>query len=212
MIMFDIVKEPSKKDGETIKRVIPFSPPDIGENEIDEVIKALKSGWITTGPRTKLLEQRIAAYIGTGKVDVDIEAENGKWENKVVCLNSATAAEELNFRILGIKEGDEVIVSACTYTASASAAIHCGAKVVFVDIQKDGDAITHMPEMDYEALELAINEKITTYSSIKNKTPMRMLLLILVELFVTMIGFLRLWSEKKDCLRRLNLMERHWVI
>lgn len=159
MSMFDIVKEPSKKDGETIKRVIPFSPPDIGENEIDEVIKALKSGWITTGPRTKLLEQRIAAYIGTGKVDVDIEAENGKWENKVVCLNSATAAEELNFRVLGIKEGDEVIVSACTYTASASAAIHCGAKVVFVDIQKDGDAITHMPEMDYEALELAINEK-----------------------------------------------------
>ena len=75
------------------------------------------------------------------------------------CLNSATAAEELNLRIFGVGPGDEVIVPAYTYTASASAAIHCGAKVVFVDIQKDGDPVTHMPEMDYEKLEAAINEK-----------------------------------------------------
>ena len=74
-------------------------------------------------------------------------------------MNSATAAEELNLRIFGVREGDEVIVPAYTYTASASAAIHCGATVKFVDIQKDGDPITHMPEMDYDALEAAITEK-----------------------------------------------------
>ena len=77
----------------------------------------------------------------------------------MACLNSATAAEELNLRILGIQPGDEVIVPAYTYTASASAAIHCGAKVIFVDIQKDGDPKTHSPEMDYEALEKAITPK-----------------------------------------------------
>ena len=76
-----------------------------------------------------------------------------------MCLNSATAAEELNLRILGIGPGDEVIVPAYTYTASASAAIHCGATVKFVDIQKDGAPVTHMPEMDYDALEAAITEK-----------------------------------------------------
>lgn len=118
------------------KRVIPFSPPDISDLEINEVIDAMKSGWITTGPRTKELERRLAEYCHT---------------SKVVCLNSATAAEELNFRICGIGEGDEVIVPAYTYTASASAAIHCGANVVFADSQKD------CVEMDYEALE----EKIT---------------------------------------------------
>lgn len=141
------------------KKMIPFSPPDIGEAEIGEVDEALRSGWITTGPRTKLLERRLAAYIETGKVDIDTESDAAKWSNKVVCLNSATAAEELNLRILGIKEGDEVIVPAYTYTASASAAIHCGATVKFVDIQKDGDPVTHMPEMDYEKLEEAITEK-----------------------------------------------------
>ena len=149
----EVVAEPAKK------KVIPFSPPDISESEIGEVVEALRSGWITTGPRTKLLERRLAAYIETGKVDVDTEREPDRWKDKVVCLNSATAAEELNFRILGIHEGDEVIVPAYTYTASASAAIHCGATVKFVDIQKDGDRITHMPEMDYEALEAAITEK-----------------------------------------------------
>ena len=141
------------------KKMIPFSPPDIGEAEIGEVDEALRSGWITTGPRTKLLERRLAAYIETGKADIDTESDPNRWSNKVVCLNSATAAEELNLRVLGIKPGDEVIVPAYTYTASASAAIHCGAKVKFVDIQKDGDLVTHMPEMDYEKLEEAITEK-----------------------------------------------------
>jgi len=143
------------------KRNIPFSPPDISELEIAEVAEALRSGWITTGPRTKLLERRLAAYIETGKTDIDCNTEeaNKKYSNRVVCLNSATAAEELNLRVLGVREGDEVIVPAYTYTASASAAIHCGAKVVFVDIQKDGDPVTHMPEMDYEALEAAITDK-----------------------------------------------------
>ena len=141
------------------KRVISFSPPDISELEIAEVVEALRSGWITTGPRTKLLERRLAAYIETGNTDVDTEADTDRWNNRVVCLNSATAAEELNLRILGVKAGDEVIVPAYTYTASAAAAIHCGATVKFVDIQKDGDPVTHMPEMDYTALEEAITEK-----------------------------------------------------
>ncbi|MBR6257136.1 MAG: DegT/DnrJ/EryC1/StrS family aminotransferase [Lachnospiraceae bacterium] len=119
-------------------RKIIFSPPDITEAEIEAVAEALRSGWITTGPRTKELEKRIAAYLGT---------------NKAVALNSATASEELNLRILGIGEGDEVLVPAYTYTASASAAIHVGAKVRFIDCQKDS------LEMDYDAMEAAINEK-----------------------------------------------------
>lgn len=143
------------------KRVIPFSPPDISELEIKEVADALRSGWITTGPRTKLLERRLAAYIETGEADIDcnIPENIDKYGNKVVCLNSATAAEELNLRILGVGPGDEVIVPSYTYSATASAAIHCGAKVVFVDIQKDGDSVTHMPEMDYEKMEAAITER-----------------------------------------------------
>lgn len=143
------------------KRVISFSPPDISELEIAEVAEALRSGWITTGPRTKKLECRLAAYIETGKTDVDCTTKEAiaKYSQRVVCLNSATAAEELNLRILGVGLGDEVIVPAYTYTASASAAIHCGATVKFVDIQKDGDPVTHMPEMDYEALEAAIGPK-----------------------------------------------------
>ena len=149
----EVVAEPAQK------KVIPFSPPDISESEVGEVVEALRSGWITTGPRTKLLERRLAAYIETGRVDVDTESETERWKDRVVCLNSATAAEELNLRILGIHEGDEVIVPAYTYTASASAAIHCGATVKFIDIQKDGDKLTHAPEMDYDALENAITEK-----------------------------------------------------
>lgn len=143
------------------RRVIRFSPPDISGAEIEEVALSLKSGWITTGPRVKLLERRLASYIETGRTDVDCSTQESidKYSNRVVCLNSATAAEELNLRILGIKEGDEVIVPAYTYTATVSAAIHCGAKVVFVDIQKDGDLTTHMPEMDYEAVEKAITDK-----------------------------------------------------
>jgi putative capsular polysaccharide biosynthesis protein len=143
------------------KKTIPFSPPDITELEIAEVVEALRSGWITTGPRTKLLERRLAVYIETGRTDVDCNTEENvkKYSNRVVCLNSATVAEELNLRIFGVRPGDEVIVPAYTYTASASAVIHCGAKVVFVDIQKDGDPVTHMPEMDYEKLEAAITDK-----------------------------------------------------
>ncbi len=120
------------------KRNIPFSPPDISDLEVAEVAEAMKSGWITTGPRTKELEKRLAEYCHT---------------SRVVCLNSATAAEELNFRICGIGEGDEVIVPAYTYTATASAAIHCGAKVIFVDSQKDST------EMDYDKVAAAITEK-----------------------------------------------------
>ena len=137
------------------KRTISFSPPDISELEIAEVAEALRSGWITTGPRTKLLERRLAAYVDTGKNDAECE----QYSNRVVCLNSATAAEELNLRILGVRPGDEVIVPAYTYTSSASAALHCGATVKFVDIQKGGDPNTHMPEMDYNALAEAITEK-----------------------------------------------------
>lgn len=103
-------------------RNIPFSPPDITEVEIEEVIKAMKSGWITTGPRTKELEKKIAEYVGT---------------NKAVCLNSATAAMELTLRILGVGPGDEVITSAYTYTASASIIEHVGAKIVLVDTAPD---------------------------------------------------------------------------
>lgn len=143
------------------KRIIPFSPPDISELEIAEVADALRSGWITTGPRTKLLERRLAAYIETGDNAIDCTSEGNmeRYSQRAVCLNSATAAEELNLRILGIRPGDEVIVPAYTYTATASAAIHCGASVKFVDIQKDGDPVTHMPEMDYGALERAITPK-----------------------------------------------------
>lgn len=128
----------AEKINEMNKRNIPFSPPDISELEIAEVAEALRSGWITTGPKTKELERRLAEFCHT---------------SKVVCLNSATAAEELNFRICGIGEGDEVIVPAYTYTASASAAIHCGAKVVFVDSQVDNC------EMDYDKVAEAITEK-----------------------------------------------------
>ena len=157
-VLLDIVKPPIKVQDDG-KRVIPFSPPDISEKEIGEVVEALRSGWITTGPRTKLLERRLAAFIETGKADVETEKDSDRWSNRVACLSSTTASEELNFRILGVREGDEVIVPAYTYTASASAAIHCGAKVVFVDIQRDGDKNTHAPEMDYEKLEEAITEK-----------------------------------------------------
>ncbi len=120
------------------KRNILFSPPDISELEIQEVAEALRSGWITTGPRTKQLEKNLAEYCHT---------------DKVVCLNSATAAEKLNLRVLGIGEGDEVIVPAYTYTATASAVLHTGATVVMVDSQKDS------VEMDYDAMETAITEK-----------------------------------------------------
>lgn len=121
---------------------IPFSPPDVGDAEVEEVAKALKSGWITTGPRVKKLEKEIAEWVG-----VPVDAPN------CVCLNSQTACAEMALRLLGIGEGDEVIVPAYTYTASASVVAHVGAKIVMIDCQKDS------LEMDYDAVEAAINEK-----------------------------------------------------
>lgn len=119
-------------------RKIAFSPPDITEAEIQEVAEALRSGWITTGPRTKQLEKNIASYVGV---------------SSCVCLSSQTACAEMALRILGIQPGDEVITSAYTYTASASVIDHIGAKIVLVDTQKDSY------EMDYDALEAAITER-----------------------------------------------------
>lgn len=119
-------------------RMIPFSPPDISELEINEVAAALRSGWITTGPRTKKLEKDIAEWIGT---------------DKCVCLNSQTACAEMALRILGIGTGDEVIVPAYTYTASASVIDHVGAKIVMIDSQKSS------LEMDYDAVGSAITER-----------------------------------------------------
>lgn len=118
-------------------RNISFSPPDISELEIAEVVEALRSGWITTGPRTKKLENLIAEWIGT---------------EKCVCLNSQTACAETALRIMGIGKGDEVITSAYTYTATASVIDHVGAKIVLIDTQKNS------LQMDYDALEAAINE------------------------------------------------------
>ena len=120
------------------ERSISFSPPDIGQSEIDEVVQVLRSGWITTGPKTKLFESQIAAYCGT---------------KKAVCLNSATAGLELALRILGVGEGDEVITSAYTYTASASVIEHVGAKIVLCDIASGSY------EMDYDKLPDLITEK-----------------------------------------------------
>lgn len=120
------------------KRIIPFSPPDMSDEEINEVIDTLKSGWITTGPKVKKFEKMISEYIRV---------------NKVACLNSQTACAEIALRILGIGKDDEVIVPAYTYTASAAIVCHVGANLVLIDTQKD------YLEMDYEALENAITEK-----------------------------------------------------
>ena len=117
---------------------IPFSPPDITDAEIAQVTEALKSGWITTGPKTKDLEREVATFCGT---------------SRAVCLNSQTACAEMTLRLLGVGEGDEVITSAYTYTASASVVCHVGAKLVLVDTQADS------LEMDYDKLAEAITEK-----------------------------------------------------
>lgn len=119
-------------------RNIPFSPPDISESEILEVSDALRSGWITTGPKTKEFEKLISSFCGT---------------NTSVCLNSATACMEMILHVLGVGPGDEVITSAYTYTASASVICHVGAKVVMIDTSPDSY------EMDYDKLADAINEK-----------------------------------------------------
>lgn len=116
---------------------ISFSPPDMSELEVNEVVDAIRSGWITTGPKTKEFERQVAEFLGV---------------NRAVALNSQTACGEMALRILGIGSGDEVIVPAYTYTASASVVYHVGAKIVFVDVQPDS------LEMDYDALAAAINE------------------------------------------------------
>ena len=121
----------------TKKLNIPFSPPDITEEEIQAVAEVMRSGWITTGPRTKEFERNIAQFTGC---------------NRAACLNSATACLETALRLLGIGEGDEVIVPAYTYTASASVVAHVNAKLVLIDVEKD----TY--HLDYDALEAAINE------------------------------------------------------
>lgn len=117
---------------------ISFSPPDMSDLEIQEVADTIKSGWITTGPKTKELERQIAKYVGV---------------NRCVCLNSQTACGEMALRVLGIDAGDEVIVPAYTYSASASIVDHVGAKIVFVDVQEG------CLEMDYDKMEAAITEK-----------------------------------------------------
>ena len=121
-----------------VSKKIPFSPPDITEAEIQEVAEALRSGWITTGPRTKQLEKNVASYVGAASC---------------VCLSSQTACAEMALRLLGVQPGDEVITSAYTYTASASVIDHIGAKIVLIDTQKDSY------EMDYDAVEAAITER-----------------------------------------------------
>ena len=120
------------------KMNVPFSPPDIGEKEIEEVVDTLKSGWITTGPKTKKFEVEIANFCHT---------------DRAVCLNSATSSLELTLRNLGIGEGDEVITTSYTYTASASPVCHVGAKLVLVDVKEN----TY--DMDCEKLKEAITEK-----------------------------------------------------
>ena len=117
---------------------IPFSPPDITEAEVQEVASALLSGWITTGPKTKELERRVAAFCGT---------------EYAVCLNSQTACSEMTLRLLGVGPGDEVITTAYTYTATASVVCHVGAKLILIDTQRDA------LEMDYDAMEAAITER-----------------------------------------------------
>lgn len=119
-------------------RQIPFSPPDMSDAEIKEVVEAIKSGWITTGPKTKEFEREIANYCST---------------EKAVCLNSATACLEMTLRILGVKPGDEVITSAYTYTASCSPIVHVGATPILIDTAPDSI------EMDYDALEASITDK-----------------------------------------------------
>ncbi len=126
------------------RRNIPFSPPDMTEAEAEEVEQAILSGWITTGPRTKKLENLISEYVGI---------------EKAVCLNSATAAMEMVLRILGVGPGDEVIMPAYTYTASASVVEHVGATIVMVDICSEGSEDTQDFEMDYEKLAEAITER-----------------------------------------------------
>ncbi len=149
------------------QRTIPFSPPDITDMEIQEVVDALKSGWITTGPRTKELERQVAQFAGT---------------SRAACLNSATAALECALRLLGIGSGDEVITSAYTYTASASAICHVGATPILCDVAEGSY------EMDYEQLPLLINERTKA--------------IIPVDIAGRMIDYSRLQSVLEACADR----------
>lgn len=155
-----------------------FSPPDITEEEIAEVVDTLKSGWITTGPKTKLFEKQLAEFCHT---------------SKAVCLNSATACLEMALRVLGIGQGDEVITTAYTYTASASVVCHVGAKLVLIDTQKDSY------EMDYEKLEHTITENTKA--------------IISVDLAGIIGNYEKLFSiaeRKKHCFTQLIKFRKEW--
>ena len=160
---------------------ISFSPPDMTELEAQGASEAIRSGWITTGPKTKEFERQIAEYCHV---------------NKAVCLNSQTACAEMALRLLGIgaenggSSFDEVIVPAYTYTASASVVCHVGAKLVLIDSQTDS------LEMDYEALENAINEHTKA-------------IIPVAEFHVIMIGCLPLWRIKRICLKQRVLYRKH---
>lgn len=136
--------------GNDTKRTISFSPPDMSALEEKQVVDTLRSGWITTGPRVKRLEHLLARFVEVNDGLEDGNIEKVVSDPSLVCLNSATAAEEMIFRVLGIGPGDEVIVPAYTYTSSAAAAIHVGAKVIFVDSRSDS------LEMDYDKVREAI--------------------------------------------------------
>ena len=171
---------------------IPFSPPDMSEDEINEVADTLRNGWITTGPKVKEFERQIADFVGV---------------NKAVCLNSQTACAEMALRVLGVGEGDEVIVPAYTYTASASVVCHVGAKLVLVDVQKDS------LEMDYDALEKAITEKTKVIIPVDlGGVPCDYdrIYEIVENIFSNQITrFKRRWEESQSMLIRLMLLVLH---
>jgi len=156
-------------------RHIAFSPPDITEEEITEVVDTLKSGWITTGPKTKKFEKKLAEYIGT---------------SKVVCLNSATACAEMILRVLGIGEGDEVITTAYTYTATASVIAHVGAKIVMVDVNQDSY------QMNMNQVEAAVTEQLSW--------------LILAAESVIIQEHLRSQKRRNQCSIRNQRFRRRW--
>lgn len=162
----------------TKKLNIPFSPPDITEEEIQAVAEVMRSGWITTGPKTKQFEKEIAAYCHT---------------QKAVCMNSATACLEMTLRLFGIGEGDEVIVPAYTYTASASVVCHVGATLKLVDCAPGSF------HLDYDALEQAVTEKTKA--------------IIPVDIAGVMVDYDRiraLAERKKHCFTRHRRYRKHW--